>query len=310
MDVKPNIEWFDIERYLNDRGVPFVTEGKNVQSGWIAIQCPWCDDPSNHLGIDLDSKGINCFRCPAKGTVIKLIMKVDHLSSDRAVAELKKFSVHDLSHFQKSRPHSQMSTVESKVTLASMSKKSAERYHIEYLESRGFDHDYLTSKYKLQFTGPLGDYRMRIIVPIYQRNQLVSFTTRDVTGGAKIPWVHGAPDKVILSPKDCLYNLDTVRSTVIVVEGTSDVWRLGDGVVATFGHKYTRKQIYLLRNVRRAFVLFDTEAEAQADANRLAYDLSSIIPDVHVFELGSGDPGDLPPEDVEAIRSEIFGRKF
>jgi hypothetical protein len=122
--------------------------------------------------------------------------------------------------------------------------------------------------------------------------------------------VHGAPDRVVLSPKDCLYNIDTVGDTALVVEGASDVWRLGDGAVGTFGHKFTKTQVYLLRNCRRVFVLFDTEVEAQEDARRLAYDLSGIVPDVHVFELDKGDPGDLSEDDVKALRSEIFGRKF
>jgi hypothetical protein len=151
---------------------------------------------------------------------------------------------------------------------------------------------------------------MRIIVPIYIHRQLVSFTTRDVTGQANIPWVHGSPAHVTLSPKDCLYNIDTVQDTVIILEGASDVWRIGDGTVGTFGHKYTKKQIHLLQKVRRAFVLFDSEEEAQADAERLAYDLSSFVPDVHVYELDQGDPGDLSEDDVKAIRTEIFGRKF
>ena len=310
MEDKPNIEFFDVERYLNTKGIPFITEGKNIQSGWIGIACPWCDDPSNHLGIDLSTKGINCFRCPVRGTVIRLIMKIDHLPPDLAIAELKKFSAYDLSSFEKESPERQGRLGEPHVILASASQKTLESYHRQYLESRNFDPEYLTKKYQLQFTGPLGDYRMRIITPIYMQRQLLSFTTRDVTGLAKIPWVHGAPHRVILSPKNCLYNIDTVTDTAIVVEGASDVWRIGDGAVATFGHKYTKKQVYLLRNFRRVFVLFDTEEEAQRDARRLAYDLSSFVPDVHVFELDSGDPGDLSEDDVKAIRTEIFGRKF
>jgi hypothetical protein len=43
--------------------------------------------------------------------------------------------------------------------------------------------------------------------------------------------------------KETLYNLDNAKDgTAIVVEGPIDVWRIGDGAVATFGVIYTQKQ--------------------------------------------------------------------
>ena len=45
------IESFDVLEFLDDRGIPYVTEGKNVSYGWAEINCPFCPDgdPSEHL---------------------------------------------------------------------------------------------------------------------------------------------------------------------------------------------------------------------------------------------------------------------
>ena len=62
-----------------------------MQSGWIGIRCLWCTDSSNHLGISPE-KGISCFRCGEKGTVIKLVMKLERCNLKHAITIIKEFS--------------------------------------------------------------------------------------------------------------------------------------------------------------------------------------------------------------------------
>lgn len=305
-----DIEYFDVREYLDSRNIPYDEAGKNVQEGWIAINCLWCDDPSNHLGIDLRSKGINCWRCPVKGTVIKLIMKIDGCSFPASLATLKKFSHISALTDRRSHGLEQMPPSPAKLELPSMSENRLLQLHRDYLASRNFDPDYIFTKYRLTCNGPAGNFRLRLIIPFYQKGRLITYTSRDVTGRAKIPYIHCAKEKSILHPKDTLYNLDTIKDTAIVVEGVTDVWRLGDGTVATMGDKWTAKQMHLLKNLKRCFILFDTEDEAQENAERLAYNLSITVPDVHVIGLESGDPADISPDDANAIRMEIFGRIY
>jgi hypothetical protein len=100
-----------------------------------------------------------------------------------------------------------------------------------------------------------------------------------------------------------LYNLDSVRKTVVIVEGVTDVWRIGDGAVATFGTQYTKAQLALLIGIKRAFVMFD--AEAEEEGSRLAYDLSAIVPFVDIINLREGDPASLSEEGVKYLRKDI-----
>jgi hypothetical protein len=101
-----------------------------------------------------------------------------------------------------------------------------------------------------------------------------------------------------------------VEDTALVLEGVTDVWRMGDGAVATMGDKWTSKQLHLLKNLKRCFILFDAEEEAQENADKLGHNLSITVPDVHVLGLEYGDPADISPDDAKSIRKEIFGRVY
>ena len=53
-------------------------------------------------------------------------------------------------------------------------------------------------------------------------------------------------EKSVVNYKDILYNMDRVQGEkVVVVEGITDVWRMGDGFVASFGTTLTSAQINL-----------------------------------------------------------------
>jgi len=237
-------------------------------------------------------------------------MKVERCSFASSLLVLKKFSrIQSLTDRRSFGPE-QMPESVSRLELDSLAENELLNLHHEYLASRNFDPEYIFNKYQLRCNGPLGNFNLRLIIPFYERKRLVTFTTRDVTGKARIPYIHCSKFKSILHPKDTLYNIDTVQDTALVLEGVTDVWRMGDGAVATMGDKFTAKQVVLLKNLKRCFILYDTEDEAQENAERLAYNLSVTVPDVHVLGLEEGDPADISPEDAKSIRKEIFGRVY
>ena len=68
---------FDLYAYLDDRGIDYRSEGKNIGRDDIAIRCFACDDPSAHLAIHRD-KGIwHCWSCGEKGNLWDLIRLVE-----------------------------------------------------------------------------------------------------------------------------------------------------------------------------------------------------------------------------------------
>ena len=54
----------NIIEYLQDEvGIKVSIDGKNVSTGWIGVQCPFCNDETNHLGIRINDLRCSCWKC-------------------------------------------------------------------------------------------------------------------------------------------------------------------------------------------------------------------------------------------------------
>jgi hypothetical protein len=56
----------DIVELLEENNVRIWTRGNNVSKGWIGLNCPFCDDATNHLGIKLSDYRCRCWKCGKK----------------------------------------------------------------------------------------------------------------------------------------------------------------------------------------------------------------------------------------------------
>ena len=271
------------------------------------MECPFCPDgdPSNHLGINLVSKGLSCWRCGTTGTIITLLKKIEAKPISEVVNQ---FSDREI---PTEEPTERI--INKSVTSQHISEAIDELLplHKGWLESRNFEAD-VFDRYRLKCFGPIGRYKHRFLIPFYQHRRLITFTTRDVTNLAKTPYIHCPTEDSVIEPKRYLYNLNSVKDTAIIVEGPTDVWRIGDGCVATMGITYMVEQLALLKNrgVSRAFFMFDFEKFAQDAAEEFSYAASTFIPHVEVIELDEGDPADLTITDVKSLRKDIFGKYF
>ena len=291
-------EDFDVLKFLQDRNIPYSYSGNNVSSGWVGINCCFCIDQSNHLGINLKSKSFSCFKCAEKGNAVKLIQEIDGISDKAA---FKVMSEYKDGVFTPREKHYQ-----SKVQFPVGTSKDLSSKAVQFLEDRRYDPKIVSKEYDLYVTGPMGDYKHRIIIPVFHKKRIVSFVGRDITGQAATPYKNSSDQYSIKDVKHCLYNLDSViRDRVIIVEGILDAWRIGDGAVATFGVKYTHEQLRLLKGIKQAFVLYDGEPEAIKQAYKLAYDLSPIVSQIEVLELSEGDPDEMTDDDVQALRKDL-----
>lgn len=297
-----SISSFDILSYLDDKSIWYSTEGKNISQGWIGLQCPFCGDTSNHLGINVFFKSVSCWRC-GKHSVVEFIRETENCNYHTAERIISKYQDRTLSHIDKI-PERHLS--ELPVTLPKQATKTIPPPHKSFLLSRNFDPDTLYRKYDLYSCYTTGKYKYRIIAPIYMKRELTGYVARDVTGEAEIRYKNSPIEESKVSVKDSLYNIDTVKDTAIVVEGITDAWRIGDGAVATMGTKFTMAQIAMLRGIKNVFIMFDSDAKEQAE--KLGYELTSVSKHVAILELEEGDPAELDSESVSRLRHEVFGR--
>lgn len=292
---------FDLEGIFAQVDVRFWTSGKNTAPGWVNIQCPFCDDHSNHLGVNIDSGFYHCWKCDADdGNIYDLLGHLTNLSR----TEINKLVREYRSDFVISRTKKEKKAFAEQPMPATLPRLAD--IHREYLESRRFDPDEIVAKYRVRATHIAGKWKFRLIIPVIFDGRSVNFTALDVTGEQDPKYLHCPNESAIMDMKSILYNIDTVEKRIIICEGVTDVWRMGDGAVATFGTQFTDRQLKLVADrVKEAWVLYDSDAVKKGE--RLAYQLSGVVGKVENISLSKGDPADLSPAMVRKIRRWVWG---
>jgi DNA primase len=183
------------------------------------------------------------------------------------------------------------------------------KMHMDYLRGRNYDPHQLVREWGLQGTGHLGDYKFRIIAPIYVDGRLVSYQGRDITGKSSLPYMACRKADEVIHHQHTVYGLDqTVGDSVAIVEGVTDVWRLGPGAVSVFGIEFTPPQIDLISDrFKRITILFDEDPQAVEQTNLLVKKLKPLkIEVIHMVLDGVNDPAELSPEDAKRLMWEII----
>lgn len=219
------------------------------------------------------------------------------------------------------------------ISLAELSRTDPWHPAITYLQSRNFDPVALSEEYGAVYclNSRYGLAEDRIIVPIYVRDQLRGWQARypgdDVYGlsfkEAGVPKYWTCPGTKVGS---LVYNADKAAThrTIVVVEGPTDVWRLGAPAAALLGKKANQDKVIALRDaVKRAgaephersiVILLDTDPSAKHlertpdhPIEKAAAEFVQIFPKVSRVYLPSGtDPGSLS---LEFLRDTIYRDK-
>lgn len=287
----------DIIRLFTDYHVPFATEGKHTQPGWVQIQCPYCDDHGTKLGWNIRNEYFNCWKCGWHYTDETLSI-LTGIPEHEVWIKVKQYTA---------RPETQEEDEELIVRpeVVRVPGESLQKIHIEYLTERGYDAEKLVREWNLTGTGPVGKYKFRVIYPIFHDGQVVSFQGRDVTNRAELRWKTCRKENEIRDHKHCLGGIQrVVGDSVAVVEGATDGWRMGPGAVWTFGTTYLIEQVRLLLPFKRRFVILDSEEKdpnAAKQAQKFCDTLSGFPGETIIVELDEGDPGTLPQEEADYL---------
>ncbi len=305
----------DIERLLRDHGIPFVTWGEHAHSteGWLNVHCPFCPGSQDfHLGIHREYGGCHCWRCGShrlietlagllnqrEDEVRRILRKYQGIRLAPKKAQEPKVSIHP---FRLPRPHSPNLTARGS----------------HYLRKRGFDPDRIENTWSLMETGPISSldgisYALRILIPIFWNGEMVSFQARDMTDRSDRKYLACPMRREALHHKNLLYGDQEIWSnsdTIIIVEGVTDVWRLGPLAVATFGIEFTNTQVLQLARSRAHsfFIIFDAEPQAQWQARKLAVKLKALGRSALPISI-QGDPGSLEQSEADRLVYELTSR--
>ena len=281
---------------LDQLNINYSESGKHHTQGWVQVHCPYCDTDSTPGGIHLSKFYFHCWRCGWQrlSIVLSELSGIPERDIKRLLKKLEpEERIFGLGTEKKDR----------KLTLPH-GTANMRINHYRYLKSRKFSVPRMIKYWKLMGINHLGPYKFRIIAPIYLDGVLVSYQGRDITGKSPLKYKACSKDDEVIHHKHIVYGMDHVKNRkACIVEGITDVWRIGPGCVATFGMQFTPQQVYLLaQRLDEAWILFDAGDTEQEQAKKLAYELTAFGIKTSLVLLDEGDPADMNHSQVTEIR--------
>lgn len=293
---------FKAEQFLSDHRIDYTTTGKHARAGWVQIKCPFCSGHSGwHGGINIEGGFYNCWRC-GYHWLPKVVEALLDVPIDSAKQLILKYSNKEGQGYRV-RKKSQIRP--DKLDLPAVFPYITDT-HRNYLSDRNFDVDHLQRMWRIKSTGYTGFYKHRIFIPVFFEWAMVSFQC--LSPYRNPPYLGCKEEGEIIPHKHLVYGFDysAEKGKCVLVEGVTDVWRLGAGAVACFGTGWTQEQIDLVcNNFDEVTVLLDADVPWK-DKNKLAQNLMAHgVSKVDVIELKEGDPGDLTLEQSQQLMRDL-----
>ena len=311
--------------FLGSHSIPFRNVGNNIE-----IPCPWCggSDPSYHMAISLAGKGFKCWRDrthagrhPAK--LIQVLLGCSWEQANRYAGTAKSLPNDFLDKIRGALMQVNNAEVQYKLDLPNEFKPfsglPSSKPYTNYLLGRGLSELQIrraSAEYGIRYASQ-GDYRGRVVFPVWFDGQLVGWTGRTICSNEDLRYktLSNNPEKgPPTAPRpisDYLLFFDIIKRSkakyLVIGEGPFDALKvniLGTklGVVSTclFTNSASQAQLGLLHELvpqfERSFVLLDTAAIAQA--GRLVSQLAALNVQGRVLPNGYKDPGELNSIDV------------
>ena len=295
----------DFRKLCEDYGIPIAPQThKHWRAGWVNVECPFCTgNPGYHLGYEEsgEGSGFSCYRCGGKGVVrtISALLRVSYGQARDIVEEYggRPFAV-------RKRRWAQWKLKDAERPLGVGRLRALGQ---KYLTSRGFDAEAIERLWDVSEIGPVGRHKFRLFIPIKFQGYAVSWTCRSIVG-SDVRYLSCPTEKEMVPHKQILYGIDEVpsRNRLVVVEGCTDVWRLGPGSVATFGTKFTQSQLKLMSSFARIVLIRDSDSAGRMAWDKLAMQLEGLGLPVLVHSLdGAEDAAALPQDEATYLMKTI-----
>jgi len=300
----------NFKKLFDDNGIKVRIVDK--RGGWINVNCPFCKNPKDtHFNGNFSQTrpAYNCWRCGKHNWVeaLSLLVNLNPITTKKLAYNYSNFEI---------KEEKKKQSLATSIDLPGYSELT--KGELNYLVSRGFDVKNLQNKFGIRGGGIAGEWSYRIIIPIFYKGKLVSWTGRSILSREyqnenNIPrYKNLSVEKSVINPKDIFFNLDNSRKdSVILVEGPFDVLKMGDDCICSLGTSVTESQKLLLKETYgKVFISFDNEPAAQEKAHKLGMELCSLGMDIEIVNIcedfNKNDPGELNKEEVEIIKKELF----
>lgn len=295
-----------------------VSQGKELN-----FPCPLCNDHKSRMFLNRHTFLWQCHNCDERGNLygfLERVLDLDPIEVHRIVRDLDY-------HFVPPRAgkvdEAKVELPEGLIPLRNLSSP-IERPFWEYLMGPTRN---LTPREVVDYHMQaclIGRYAMRVIIPMYYQNKLVSFAARSIYDACPC----GQKDPATYKPKcehkfvkilypqgphksGILFNMDKVigNDEVVLVEGPFDAIRLRNRAVATLGATLSAEQRQLLHTHKfeRVIICYDPDEAGQKGANRALRELRAAGFDAAIAVLPPGtDPAMAPSQTLTSALAKAI----
>lgn len=291
----------DLLEQLNALGLEYREHSSRDNE--IYICCPFCEEEGEtpdfrfRLSINVAEGKINCFNCGKKSS-----------NAEYTWTELQRvLQSGKLEAVSKPQKKKKKKKVELPPDFSPLKLHGGEHWNkvaLRYLATRNITGKQIVNK-NLGYS-TVGDFRYRIIIPVYYRGKLKGIVGRTFVVGIEPKYKNSIGEKVI-------YNLpDSPKDTVVLTEGAFDALTLEKTLHkimdsgAVLGHSLTEKQVEQLEGYKKIILWPDPDiltnkavlkgwmgmARQLEDADKQVY---IVLPESNHEEY---DPSDLYPDEI------------
>lgn len=278
-DVFPNGEWKKDDEYC--------------------VRCVICgDSPTHdHLYINPNLRVYKCWYCGEGGSLRKLLAEYgdgSKLEPRVGITKKKDYPQIDFSVFKKVTGDS----------------GTMNRLAFGYLRGRGLSKEEIEG-YDIRYSES-GRYYGRVLFPIYEDGKLMCFSARSFINWIVPKYLFPHTGETVLTTSECVWGIDEIGSKLatIVCEGILDaiavnrfLSTLGSSqiqAVSILSKNLSRGQLHKLMRLSNIITIL-LDADAYADAVKIAKQFYAYGIEVMVGRLKHGDPADNSIEEFEKV---------
>jgi hypothetical protein len=291
----------DFNRLCKERHIQFMESGHHhSHEGWIQVHCPFCTDGSHgwHLGFSIEKGNMNCWRCGSHNLKKYLSAVI------KGVSALEIIRLYTLNNHI---PINKKDKTRRKKAIAPPQIEPMKTCHRKYLVHKKFNPAVVGDEWELKGTiGFSGEWNWRIIASIKNSSgEVTGYAGRALNDEMKPRWKFSRSDEMSCDPKKMIYGIEKAKDRVLIVEGISDVWRMGPGAVGLLGIDWKEEQAAILKKYEFRYIMFDPESIAQKKAQELANWLAPFPGETEIISGLKTDPGDLNQAEADNIMIEL-----
>lgn len=275
---------WDWRRFVEQNHIHYVTQGRNVSAGHIAIKCPFCGaaDPSEHMVLSLtETKPYwSCWRSTLHrglhpAVLVGKLLGISRAAALNVVGDPDTQIIYEsdwqqaldrIKGWGKEKPtkkRASITEIEMPRGVWPLPDGIKADLFLDYLRDRKFPNPKAVSREFDLHYAITGRFAYRLVFPIYYQGKLVNLVGRDITNRQKLRYLALGKDEAGVPLDDLVYNFDAMvcgGEILWLTEGPFDALKMQaylptDQVAVAFFGMPKARQLTLLRQHSSKFDL-------------------------------------------------------